>query len=93
MKYLEEYISSIKFDETKQTVREVTSELFEKHLSNFDYRSNVNGLLLGEVQSGKTGQMFGVIAAAADKDFQVFLVLTTDIRRLQNQTFIVCVLK
>lgn len=87
MNYLEEYLKTIKFEETKQTVRTVTSELFDKHLNNFDYRSNVNGLLLGEVQSGKTGQMFGVIAAAADKDFQIFLVLTTDIRRLQNQTF------
>ena len=87
MSYLSEYIETIKFNETKQTVSDVTSELFEKHLSNFDYRSNVNGLLLGEVQSGKTGQMFGVIAAAADRDFQIFLVLTTDNRRLQNQTF------
>ena len=87
MSYLDEYIETIKFNETKQTVRDVTSELFEKHLVNFDYRSNINGLLLGEVQSGKTGQMFGVIAAAADRDFQIFLVLTTDNRRLQNQTF------
>lgn len=87
MSYLEKYINTIKFDETKQTVRDVASELFEKHLANFDYRSNVNGLLLGEVQSGKTGQMFGIISAAADRDFQIFLVLTTDIRRLQNQTF------
>ena len=87
MSYLDEYIETIKFNETKQTVRDVTSELFDKHLADFDYRSNVNGLLLGEVQSGKTGQMFGVIAAAADKEFQIFLVLTTDNRRLQNQTF------
>ena len=87
MSYLDEYIETIKFNETKQTVKDVTSELFEKHLSNFDYRSNINGLLLGEVQSGKTGQMFGVIASAADRDFQIFLILTTDNRRLQNQTF------
>lgn len=87
MSYLDNYIQTIKFDETRQTVRTVTSELFDKHLADFDYRSNVNGLLLGEVQSGKTGQMFGVIAAAADNDFEIFLVLTTDNVRLQEQTF------
>lgn len=87
MSYLDKYINTLKYDETKQTVRDVTTELFDKHLSTFDYRSDINGLLLGEVQSGKTGQMFGVIAAAADRDFQVFVVLTTDNRRLQNQTF------
>lgn len=87
MTYLEQYLQTIKFDDTKQTVKEVTSEIFEKHLANFDYRSNINGLLLGEVQSGKTGQMFGVIATAADRDFEIFLVLTTDNKRLQEQTF------
>jgi endonuclease/exonuclease/phosphatase (EEP) superfamily protein YafD len=44
-------------------------------------------LLFGEVQSGKTGQMFGIIAAAVDKGFDLFLVLTTDNTRLQQQTF------
>jgi hypothetical protein len=43
--------------------------------------------LLGEVQSGKTGQMFGIIAKAVDKGFDLFLVLTTDNMRLQQQTF------
>lgn len=87
MNYLENYLATIQFQETKQTVKDVTSELFDKHLVNFDYRSNINGLLLGEVQSGKTGQMFGVVAAAADRDFQIFIILTTDNRRLQEQTF------
>lgn len=87
MSFLSNYIQTIRFEETKQSVKEVTDKIFSEHLADFDYRSNVNGLLLGEVQSGKTGQMFGVIAAGADSDFKVFLVLTTDNRRLQEQTF------
>ena len=87
MSFLSNYIQTISFGETKQSVKEVTDKIFLGHLADFDYRSNVNGLLLGEVQSGKTGQMFGVIAAGADRDFKVFLVLTTDNRRLQEQTF------
>ena len=87
MKFLKNYINSIKYEETKQTVSNVTNEIFEKHLADYNYQNNINGLLLGEVQSGKTGQMFGVIAAAADRDFEIFIVLTTDNKRLQEQTF------
>ena len=87
MKFLENYINSIKYEETKQTILNVTGEIFEKYLADYNYQSNVNGLLLGEVQSGKTGQMFGVVAAAADRDFEIFIVLTTDNKRLQEQTF------
>lgn len=87
MSFLDNYLRTVKFEETKQSVKEVTDKIFSEHLADFDYRSNINGLLLGEVQSGKTGQMFGVIAAGADQDFKIFLVLTTDNRRLQEQTF------
>jgi hypothetical protein len=61
--------------------------LFDNHLASFDYQSQLNGLLLGDVQSGKTGQMFGIIASAVDKGSELFLVLTTDNTRLQQQTF------
>lgn len=87
MQLLEHYIDSIKYEETKQTVHNVTYDIFENHLADYNYQNNVNGLLLGEVQSGKTGQMFGVIVATADRDFEIFIVLTTDNKRLQEQTF------
>ena len=46
------------------------------------------GLLFGEVQSGKTAHMFGIIAATADADpgFKTFVLLTTNNRNLQQQT-------
>jgi hypothetical protein len=87
MDSLKEYLDTIKFEDTKQKIIDVTSKLFEQQLASFDYQSQVNGLLLGDVQSGKTGQMFGIIAAAVDKGFDLFLVLTADNTRLQQQTF------
>jgi len=87
MKNLDEYLNTITFDDAKQTIIDVTSKLFDQHLASFDYQRQINGLLLGDVQSGKTGQMFGIIAGAVDKNFDLFLVLTTDNTRLQQQTF------
>ncbi|MDR1583863.1 MAG: Z1 domain-containing protein [Prevotellaceae bacterium] len=87
MSNLDEYLDTIKFNDTKQTIINVASKLFDHQLAEFDYQSQINGLLLGEVQSGKTGQMFGIIAKAVDKGFDLFLVLTTDNMRLQQQTF------
>lgn len=55
-------------------------------LDEFDYCSQTSALLIGNVQSGKTGQMFGIISAAADRDFFVFVILTTDNVILQQQT-------
>lgn len=45
------------------------------------------GLLFGNVQSGKTGQMFGIACQAADMGFPYFLLLTTDSKLLQEQTY------
>ena len=87
MKNLNDYLNTVKFNDAKQSILNVTSNLFEQQLAPFDYQSQLNGLLLGDVQSGKTGQMFGIIAAAVDKGFDLFLVLTTDNTRLQQQTF------
>ena len=87
MNNLDDYINTVKFNDTKQTIYNVTSQLFDHHLLKFDFQSQINGLLLGDVQSGKTGQMFGIIASAVDRKFDLFLVLTTDNTRLQQQTF------
>jgi len=87
MNYLEKYLKTIDVQEIKNAVIEVTNEIFNEKLKNFDYRSKINGLLLGEVQSGKTGQMLGIIAAAADNDFDFFIIVTSDNNRLQQQTY------
>ncbi|MBQ8051463.1 MAG: hypothetical protein IJ197_07820 [Bacteroidaceae bacterium] len=47
----------------------------------------LNALLLGNVQSGKTGQMLGIMSAMADEGYRFFLLLTTDNVDLQRQTY------
>lgn len=46
----------------------------------------LKGLVIGNVQSGKTGNMAGVIAMAADIGFNFFVVLTGTLENLRVQT-------
>ena len=47
---------------------------------------NLKGLVIGDVQSGKTSNMGGTIAIAADNHWNVFIVLTGTIDNLRLQT-------
>lgn len=66
---------------------ETLNAIVPGHIGCFSYQDHVTGLLMGEVQSGKTTQMFGIIAAAADLGFKLFIVLTSDNVNLQQQTY------
>lgn len=70
-------------DAVKNTINDIVTQYIE----NFSYREHVVSLLMGNVQSGKTSHMFGLIAAAADQGFNIFVLLTTDNTLLQEQTF------
>jgi hypothetical protein len=72
--------------EVADAVEQTTSEVIPEHIGTFSFRDHITGLLLGNVQSGKTGQMFGIIAGAANAGFDIFVLLTTDITSLQEQT-------
>lgn len=94
MGYLDSYIDSLKFNDLKETVKDTCSDILAKVKSDFNStqrvpatKKEVTGLLLGNVQSGKTAQMLGLISKFADDGFRVFIVLTTDNVDLQNQTF------
>ena len=81
MKYLETYLKTIEGRGNKQladSIRKTVDNIAPKYLEEFSFCENEVGLLFGNVQSGKTGQMFGVISVAADLGFPVFLILTTD---------------
>lgn len=89
MGYLENYLNRIVSRGNEQlaaSVKKTASDIASKYLENFSFCDNEVGLLFGNVQSGKTGQMFGVICAAADLGFPVFFLLTTDNVVLQQQT-------
>lgn len=68
-------------------VKNTINDIVPQYIENFSYREHVVSLLMGNVQSGKTSHMFGLIAAAADQGFNIFVLLTTDNTLLQEQTF------
>jgi hypothetical protein len=89
MNHVNEYLARLAENtpEAVTSVRETIKSLNDEQLSRFTFKDHVVGLLLGQVQSGKTGQMFGVMSAAADAGFELFLVLTSGMTALQQQTF------
>lgn len=87
--YLDNYLGKIKDEgniELAESIRKTTESFDEKYLADYSFASHEVGLLFGNVQSGKTGQMFGIMCQAAMNGFYAFLLLTTDNTVLQQQT-------
>jgi hypothetical protein len=82
-----EYTSKITNPGLVNSITETAEAVWKNIQLNFDYTNHINGLLLGNVQSGKTAQTLGVVAKMADEDFPIFLFLTTDNVYLQKQTY------
>jgi hypothetical protein len=70
------------------SVENTVNKIIPEYIDTFSHHEHIRGLLLGEVQSGKTSQILGLIAGSADTDegFKVFVLLTTDNTALQQQT-------
>ncbi len=89
MPYLKTYLNKIIARgnvQLAESISKTAEEVGAKYISSFSFTSHEIGLLFGNVQSGKTGQMFGIMCKAADLGFPVFLLLTTDNVVLQEQT-------
>ncbi len=89
MKYLKTYLKKIVDrgnSKLAESIKKTAQEVGDKYLKTFSFADHEIGLLLGNIQSGKTGQMFGIICRAADLGFPVFVLLTTDNVVLQQQT-------
>ena len=89
MRYLKTYLNKIAERgnvRLAESISKTAEDIGNSYLSSFSFTSHEIGLLFGNVQSGKTAQMFGVICKAADLGFPVFLLLTTDNVVLQEQT-------
>ena len=87
MGFLEQYVSTLNNEEQVRSVLETAASVYSNVESKFNFVGQLTGLLLGQVQSGKTGQMLGVISNLADKGYKLFVVLTTDNIDLQRQTY------
>lgn len=69
-----------------ESISKTAEDVGSQYIKNFSFCSHEIGLLFGNVQSGKTGQMFGIMCKAADMGFPAFVLLTTDNVLLQQQT-------
>lgn len=89
MQYLDTYLNQIIDNGNEQlaeSIRRTADQVGNNHIKQFSFASNEIGLLFGNVQSGKTSQMFGILCKAADLGFSAFVLLTTDNNLLQQQT-------
>lgn len=90
MGFLSNYLDLIRERGNVQLADSIEKTAFDikkKAIDGFNYRKHIVGLLIGDVQSGKTSQMFGIMCIAADAGFANFVLLTTDNIILQQQTF------
>ena len=88
--YLQNYlkhISDTKNQSLADAIQKTAQDIVPQYISNFSFKEHVVSLLVGDVQSGKTSHMFGLMCAAADEGFPIFILLTTDNIILQQQTF------
>ena len=87
MNYFKNYLNSLR-DNPKlvQSITQTTNGFMEKLAKTDSMKPVRNALLLGNVQSGKTGQVLGIVSALADLEHKIFIYLTTDSVDLQNQT-------
>ena len=84
---LQTYLNQLTPPELAKSVQHTVNGFMEK-LAQTTPKKAQNVLLLGNVQSGKTAQVLGVLSALADDgDHRIFLYLTTDSVDLQDQTF------
>ena len=88
MSYLSSYLDRVgsRNPALKQAIQKTVDDIIPQYISNFSFMEHVVSLLVGDVQSGKTSHMFGVMCAAADESFMNFILLTTDNILLQQQT-------
>ncbi|MDO0825999.1 Z1 domain-containing protein [Desulfosporosinus nitroreducens] len=89
MQYLKTYLQKITDRgnvKLAESIARTAEDIGSQHIRNFSFTSHEIGLLFGNVQSGKTGQMFGIMCKAADLGFPAFILLTTDNVVLQQQT-------
>ncbi len=87
MTFLNSYLDGIHSHTLADSIVNTSSEVLANINKHYSFDKSLTGLLLGNVQSGKTGQMLGIISKLADEGYRLFLLLTTDNIDLQRQTY------
>ncbi len=68
------------------TLENATKKIVTELSKNTDVSDPIRGMVIGNVQSGKTANMAGVISMAADEGYNFFIVLSGTIDNLRKQT-------
>lgn len=86
--YSPQYLASIPDDVRTPAAVKATLERLDEVLAErtFSPSPHGNGLVVGRVQSGKTRNYIGLMLDAADKGWNVIIVLTSAIKALAQQT-------
>lgn len=75
-----------------QSIKAITDIFIEdpQYLKGHDFQNPYTSILVGQVQSGKTGHYFGIAAAVADAEprYPIFVLLTQSLVALQQQTYV-----
>lgn len=82
-----QYLQDKKFSgQTIAHIQESSKEILSSLSMDTEFEEPVKGLVIGNVQSGKTANMAGLISLAADHGFNYFIVFTGIIDSLRKQT-------
>jgi len=73
-------------DDSIEELEKATQRILKRLSLSTSPDEPVKGLVLGNVQSGKTANMMGLMCAAADKGFNLFIILSGTIENLRKQT-------
>lgn len=74
--------SNLSIERIEKTSQKILSQLEQKT----NVEDPIRGMVVGNVQSGKTANMAGLIAMAADYGYNFFIILTGTIENLRVQT-------
>jgi hypothetical protein len=89
MNKLKEYLLKVKTDsgiDVSDHLNKTIARISKDCISNYNYTKKISAVLLGHVQSGKTGNLIGLVANLIDHKFKYFIVLTYDSVLLYEQT-------
>lgn len=73
-------------DASIEMIEDSSFEIMKRLSKKTDKHDPVRGLVIGNVQSGKTANMVGLMAMAADWGWNMFIVLSGTIENLRTQT-------
>ena len=84
------YLKKLKANDFSQHAIDILKNASQKIITELKLETNVDspvrGMVVGNVQSGKTANMAAVISMAADKGYNFFIVLSGTIENLRKQT-------